>query len=611
MDEPAPWPEMLERQLENAQPGTHVCPIYRSPAERLRVLRAFFGGGLMRGQQCLYIAPPDQADELSQALRDLGPSVSTALDRGALVLVTARELFVRDGHFDPPAMLALHKTASQRARSSGFSALRIAGEMNWVLGADIGSQHFFEFEALLNETLPAMGGAGACMYDWYQTQPTVIQDVLQTHPVALIGEKVHDNVYYEPVDVLLGRGDFERTRADWMARRLQATTRRATALFDLCRLTLEGAAPVDMLRSAPDLITAALPLECVQLFELLPLGNAVQLVGSSGLCPATIGSVEQLDADGLIAGAMRTGQPVVIYDWQDESGLKPLVLQDESGTTGSVGVVISLGRGEGVYGFISAHSHEPRVFSDDDILLLETFGSVLAFALATARGAVSFRTLVENAPDVIVRFDSDLRVIYVNPAIERVTGTASAELIGKTSHELGVPDSLVPTWDLVLRQVWRSAREQTVDLTLSTPTGDHVFDSRIVPVTGPDGSTQSLLTVSRDVTDLRRADDERSALFEQLVAQQRRMQELMTRLVQDPERTLDRTAAESHLQYLTARERQILRLVMAGRTNAEIGAQLGLSRGTVKNHVSHILSKLNVPNRTQAAARAVELGLGA
>jgi RNA polymerase sigma factor (sigma-70 family) len=218
---------------------------------------------------------------------------------------------------------------------------------------------------------------------------------------------------------------------------------------------------------------------------------------------------------------------------------------------------------------------------------------------------------VENAPDVIVRFDSDLRVIYVNPAIERVTGTASAELIGKTSHELGVPDSLVPTWDLVLRQVWRSAREQTVDLTLSTPTGDHVFDSRIVPVTGPDGSTQSLLTVSRDVTDLRRADDERSALFEQLVAQQRRMQELMTRLVQDPERTLDRTAAESHLQYLTARERQILRLVMAGRTNAEIGAQLGLSRGTVKNHVSHILSKLNVPNRTQAAARAVELGLGA
>jgi DNA-binding NarL/FixJ family response regulator len=57
------------------------------------------------------------------------------------------------------------------------------------------------------------------------------------------------------------------------------------------------------------------------------------------------------------------------------------------------------------------------------------------------------------------------------------------------------------------------------------------------------------------------------------------------------------------------RERQILRLVAQGWTNREIATELGLSRGNVKNHVSHLLEKLDVSDRTQAAAQAVRLGL--
>jgi DNA-binding NarL/FixJ family response regulator len=60
---------------------------------------------------------------------------------------------------------------------------------------------------------------------------------------------------------------------------------------------------------------------------------------------------------------------------------------------------------------------------------------------------------------------------------------------------------------------------------------------------------------------------------------------------------------------LNYRERHMLRLIAAGYTNREIGAEIGLAIGTVKNHVATILSKLNVTDRTQAAVRAVELGL--
>jgi DNA-binding NarL/FixJ family response regulator len=61
---------------------------------------------------------------------------------------------------------------------------------------------------------------------------------------------------------------------------------------------------------------------------------------------------------------------------------------------------------------------------------------------------------------------------------------------------------------------------------------------------------------------------------------------------------------------LTDREREILDLIAQGRSNADIAARLVLSPKTVRNHVSNVLSKLQVADRTGAAIRAREAGLG-
>lgn len=60
---------------------------------------------------------------------------------------------------------------------------------------------------------------------------------------------------------------------------------------------------------------------------------------------------------------------------------------------------------------------------------------------------------------------------------------------------------------------------------------------------------------------------------------------------------------------VTAREREILALVAAGRANKEIAAALGISEDTVKRHVSHILEKLEVNDRAQATAEAIRRGI--
>ncbi|MCO5187691.1 MAG: response regulator transcription factor [Anaerolineae bacterium] len=77
-----------------------------------------------------------------------------------------------------------------------------------------------------------------------------------------------------------------------------------------------------------------------------------------------------------------------------------------------------------------------------------------------------------------------------------------------------------------------------------------------------------------------------------------------TRLSQSAE-----TRPQPLVEPLSNREMEILEILATGASNKEIAAQLFIAEGTVKNHVTNILGKLGVRDRTQAALKAKELGL--
>ena len=73
--------------------------------------------------------------------------------------------------------------------------------------------------------------------------------------------------------------------------------------------------------------------------------------------------------------------------------------------------------------------------------------------------------------------------------------------------------------------------------------------------------------------------------------------------------TLAADGGEEPLDRLTPREREVLVLIGRGFPNKRIAAELGLAEKTVKTHVGHVLAKLGVTDRTQAAVAAVRAGL--
>ena len=66
---------------------------------------------------------------------------------------------------------------------------------------------------------------------------------------------------------------------------------------------------------------------------------------------------------------------------------------------------------------------------------------------------------------------------------------------------------------------------------------------------------------------------------------------------------------EARPERLTEREIEVVRLMSGGYSNREIGRALGAAEGTIKNHVSSILAKLGVRDRTRAVLKALEIGL--
>ncbi|MCC6134915.1 MAG: PAS domain S-box protein [Candidatus Contendobacter sp.] len=129
-----------------------------------------------------------------------------------------------------------------------------------------------------------------------------------------------------------------------------------------------------------------------------------------------------------------------------------------------------------------------------------------------------YKTLAEHSPDLIARFDRQLRHLYVSPLIRAMTGREPAEFIGKTNRELGFNPALVDQWEAAIQQVFATGHEQQIEFSLPGPDGTvQHFESRLAPEFGPTGAVDSVLGVTRNMTTRNRAAAEREALQQQLI----------------------------------------------------------------------------------------------
>jgi PAS domain S-box-containing protein len=122
------------------------------------------------------------------------------------------------------------------------------------------------------------------------------------------------------------------------------------------------------------------------------------------------------------------------------------------------------------------------------------------------RSEAQFKTLVENASDVITRFDRQLRHLYVSPAIARASGIAPAAFLGKTNRELDMDGELCDLWETHLRQVFETGHEAMLEFEYPSPEGILYFQSTLIPETADDGSVDTVMSIAHDITIYKQAE---------------------------------------------------------------------------------------------------------
>src|SRR5581483_5645474 len=166
-------------------------------------LMPFIKDGFARGEKAFHIVDPQLRTQHCDRLRRAEIPVDSAMQTGQLEVRPWEEAYLRGGHFDQDAMLALIEQVLRNSKSQGFPLTRLVANMEWALEDRPGVHDIVEYESRLHYILPQYDDPVVCVYDLAKFDAGTVMDILRTHPVALVGGILHENPYYVPPDEFL------------------------------------------------------------------------------------------------------------------------------------------------------------------------------------------------------------------------------------------------------------------------------------------------------------------------------------------------------------------------------------------------------------------------
>ena len=179
--------------------GDHICALYATPEDLAPLVAAYLAEGLRRGERCWFMPSADGTEDTRSAMRALGVDVDREVARGALIFPDANAAYAVRGRFDPEESMAVFSAAIEQALNDGFTGLRAAAEMSWVLAAEEGAELIVTYEALLKSLFSSSRATGMCLYPRDRIPSLMTAGALATHPIMHTKEDGYSrNASYDP-----------------------------------------------------------------------------------------------------------------------------------------------------------------------------------------------------------------------------------------------------------------------------------------------------------------------------------------------------------------------------------------------------------------------------
>ncbi len=209
-------------------------------------------------------------------------------------------------------------------------------------------------------------------------------------------------------------------------------------------------------------------------------------------------------------------------------------------------------------------------------------------------------------PMAVVSLDDGL-FIDVNEAFADMTGYSHAELLGRSTAEIELWESSAARSELH-RHFAKAGSVRNHEIRMRTKTGD-TLDSLISAERVNILDKPCILKIVQDITERKRSETELFTAIETVIQDTSWFTQKVIEKVASLRKPEGASEAREDLGQLTAREREVLGLLCTGAPNDAIAERLGVSRHTIRNHVSAIYDKIGVHNRGAAIVWARDRGV--
>jgi len=231
--------------------------------------------------------------------------------------------------------------------------------------------------------------------------------------------------------------------------------------------------------------------------------------------------------------AIRTGRNSCIQDFATHQGRLPWRNEAlERGYRSLIALPLN-DEADRSFGVLCIYCIDPGAFVEGEARLLGELAGDLAFGIAALRARSErnrmerelgarereYRSLVENLPDLIVRYDSDLRRTYVNPTWQEASGLEASMAVSKSATEL-LPErnrEANRAYAEVLRETMASGTRRATEFNWVNARGETLYLSyTLVPEYDEQGRACGVLAVGHDLTERKKAEDEITRLNREL-----------------------------------------------------------------------------------------------
>ena len=167
------------------RPGTHMCALYSSTAERDELLFPFLQEGIRVGDKCLCLIDDAEPAAVRHRVEEQEDGCRARRSE-QLEVDRASEVYLQSGRFSVEHMVSFLAACLTPTAELDFPLLRAAGEMLWVLPQPGGTEDFFVYESVVNKIVEDKPAIFMCMYDLHHFGVSMLVNVLKTHPKVLL-----------------------------------------------------------------------------------------------------------------------------------------------------------------------------------------------------------------------------------------------------------------------------------------------------------------------------------------------------------------------------------------------------------------------------------------